>query len=133
MPNVFLTRRTGHQKIIYIVKAETLKATQNLIHEPLEGLSLAEGHAEEFEEAEWSNDGCLGHIIRFHGDLMVCADEVDLAENSGAMQRCREVLYVGNGIAIGDGVRVQGTIVTTGPPVTGGLFGYHVQWRGPTA
>ena len=49
------------------------------------------------------------------------------------MQRGGEILEVRNGIAVGGGNFVQGTVVTTWAPITGGLLGHHVKCRCPVA
>jgi len=65
---------------------------RHLIHKPLEGFGHIleiKGHANKFEEAEWSDDGSLGHIIRFHGNLIVCMGKINFAEDGSAMEGCR--------------------------------------------
>ena len=43
--------------------------------------------------------------------------EIDFAEDSSTMEGCSEILNVRNRIAAGDGTRVQGTVITTRPPI----------------
>ena len=135
MLEVLLAGGTSHQNIIHIVET-AIEAVQHFIHKPLESVARvpeAEGHAVKLEEAERGGDGCLGNIVRFHRDLVVCTYKINLAEDSGTMEGCSEILNVRNRVAIRDGMRVQGTIIATGIPVTWGLFGDHVEWGRPAA
>ncbi len=45
---------------------------------------------------------------------------------------CRdEILDVGDGVAVRNGLVAQGSVVAAGPPVTGSLLRYHVMGRRP--
>ena len=68
MVEVLFTCSTGDQEVINVVETK-VETAQHLIHEPLERLSRipeAKGHADKFVQAEWSNNGSLWHIVRFH-------------------------------------------------------------------
>ncbi len=51
--------------------------------------------------------------------LVVCTYEVDGQENVNPMKRSDTVMDVWQGISVRDGVLIQGTVVTTRPPVAG--------------
>ena len=64
---------------------------------------------------------------------MVSSDQVYLRENSVASESGGEVLNMGNGVSVRDGVAVQCTIVTTRAPISGCLLWNHVEWGGQVA
>ena len=96
--------------IIHIVET-AIETVQHLIHKPLKSL-----HVVKLEEAKRGGDGCLGNIVRFYWDLVVCTYKIDLAEDSGTMAGCGEIFN-------GDGMRVQGTIIATGTSHLGSFWG----------
>ena len=60
---------------------------------------------------------------------MIGSHQVDLGENFGPVKRCREILYVRNGVSIRAGDVVQSLVVTAGSPVSLSFLGDHVQRR----
>ena len=68
--------------------------------------SGAEGHADKFVKAKWSDEGGLRHISMFHRDLIICMHKVNLSEDGCTMQVCSEILDVWKGISIGRSVGV---------------------------
>ena len=64
---------------------------------------------------------------------MICSDEVNFRENSGASKRCGKVLDVGYRVPVGYCVAIQCTVVAARSPVSWCLFRDHVEWRGPIA
>ncbi len=80
------------------------------------------GHPSELKQAKWCDDGCLWDVLLIH---MIGTNEVYLGEDFGAVQGCREVVKVWNGVPVGSGVVVESAVVTTGSPVTR-LLGHHM-------
>ena len=62
---------------------------------------------------------------------MHCMHKIDFAEDSSTAEGCSEILNVRNQIAVGDGTRSQGTVITTRLPVPWSLLGNHMEWGGP--
>jgi hypothetical protein len=61
-----------------------MQAMQDVIHEPLKclgGVSKAEGHPQEFEEAKRGGHSCLRNILLGYWDLMVCPDQINVGED----------------------------------------------------
>lgn len=113
----------GDEEIVQVDEA-IRQATEDLVHKSLKSLCSipeTEGHSDEFEQAEWGDDGSLGDVICVEGNLVIGSDEIDLREDCAASKLRREVLQVRDGVAIRHSCGIQGTVVTTRTPVTGGL------------
>ena len=78
---------TGHQNVGKVDEQEW-QVDEDCIHHPLESLGRVletKRHVEELEQTEQGDVGRLGDVIRMHGNLVVPADEVHLAEDLAAM------------------------------------------------
>ena len=62
--------------------------------------------------------------------LVIPLDEVQLAEDRGAVEVVGEVLHVGQSLPVGGGDLVEAAVVAAGPPSASWL-GYHVEGGGP--
>jgi hypothetical protein len=72
------------------------KAHQNPVHHPLESaacIAKVKIHLQELEEAERSDDGRLLSVLQPHWDLSVTLPEVDLAEDSAAVNPLMTITF----------------------------------------
>lgn len=128
---VLLWGRAGNEEVIDVCVAE-VESLEHLVDEALErlsGVTQPKRHPQKLEKTEGCCDGCLGDICRLDWYLMVRTYQVDLGEDTAAMERCREVLYVRDRISVWDRCIVECPVVSTRTPVAWGLFRHHVQGR----
>ena len=125
---VLLRGRAGNEDInICVAEVESLKY---LIDEPLErlrGVAQSKWHLQELIETEGCDNGSFGDVRWLNQYLMVGPYQVNLGEDTAAMERCRKVLYVKNRVSVWDGHVIECPVIPTGTPVTRGLFGHQVQ------
>ena len=55
---------------------------------------------EEFKETKRGDDGCLGDIGGGDRDLIVAFDQIKLSKNCGTMEMSRQVMEIGERIAV---------------------------------
>ena len=96
------TGRGGDENVVQINKTVWEMAKYS-VHESLEGLcrvAEAERHPKELEQAEGSDDGGFGNMLGIHGNLEIALGQIQLTENSAAMEICRKILDIGEWVAI---------------------------------
>ena len=67
-------------------------------------------------------NGVTMAVLATSSGSVVCTHEINFAEDSSTMEGCSEILNVRNRIAVGDGTRVQGMVITTRLPVPWSLL-----------
>ena len=61
---------------------------EDLVHEPLEGLSRvsqSKWHLDKFKESKGHGDGRLRNVLRGHGYLVIGTDQIEFGENGGVL------------------------------------------------
>ena len=61
---------------------------EDLVHEPLEGLSRipqSKWHLDKFKESKWRGDGRLRDVLRGHGYLVIGTDQIEFGESGGIL------------------------------------------------
>ena len=88
----------GNEQVVHIDEDE-VQVSKCVVHHPLERLFCifqTERHFNEFEEAEWRAEYSLGHIGQVDRHLVVPFSQVQLGEDTWAMQLGGQVSYVRN-------------------------------------
>jgi hypothetical protein len=93
-------------------------------------VAQAEGHERELEEAKRSSYGGLLDVGGVDRNLIVCSDSIDLRENARTRELVGVIMYVSDGVAVGNGLGVQRSIVSAGTP-TVVVLGHDVRCGGP--
>ena len=109
-------------------------ASQDVVHEPLEGLASIlwpKRHPQELPQPEGGNHSLLGHVIGRHRHLPIPLPEVDGGEQLHPLQLGRKVLNVWRWVQVRLCYQVE-LVVSIGPPGPVLLFD-QVEGRGPTA
>ena len=76
---VLLWIRASYQDVIEVGIAKG-QATEDVVNEPLEGLSCVpqtKGHLHELEKAKGGGNCCLGDVLGCYRDLVVSPDQVN--------------------------------------------------------
>jgi hypothetical protein len=64
------------------------------------------------------------------GDLVVSSHQVDFGEDGTTEMLVGVIMDMPDGVAVGDGTGVEGSVITTGTPLVG-FLGYDVERRKP--
>jgi hypothetical protein len=79
--------------------------------------------------AQWRRGDYLCDAGGIDRNLVVCSDWIDLRENARTRELVGVVMYVSDGVAVGNGSGVQRSIVSAGTPIVV-LLGQDVKWGG---
>jgi hypothetical protein len=80
----------------------------------LVSVAKAEIHERELEEANGSGDGGFLYIAGVGANLVVCPYQTDLGEEATTKELLGVIMYVTDGIAVGNGSGVQRSTVSAG-------------------
>ena len=115
---VFCSVLAGHQDVIHIYKHE-IQTLADGVHEALKRLSCileAEWHPEKFVEPKRCDDRSLGHILSSNWDLVVATHKVDLRKDPYTLKVSREILNVGDGVAVRHGGLIEASVISARAP-----------------
>jgi hypothetical protein len=98
--------------------------------ESLSSVPEAKAHEQILKQSKGGDNGTFGDVGSGSGYLEVSFDQVDLAEDSAAVQAFGQVLHVWEGVPVRGSDSVEAAVVAAGPPGAA-LLGDHVQGRCP--
>ena len=108
----------AHQVVVGEGEAER-EVSKILVDEPLEGLAgvaQPERHVVVLEKAKRSDDRRFRFVSFRYRHLVIPFDEVQLAEDRGAVEVVGEVQHVGQRVPVGGGYLFEAAVVAAGPP-----------------
>jgi len=104
-----------HKNVVEVDDDECVEVgAEDVMHEALEsgwGVGEAKGHDGEFKEAIPSPKGSFGYVRICDSDLMVASAKVDFGEDGCPVESVKHVVHTGEGVAVLDARKVEGTVV----------------------
>jgi hypothetical protein len=102
---VLFGRPGEHEDVIHVGEAE-VEFSQDVVHEALErlgGVSQAERHVRELEQAKGCSNGCLRDVVGVAGNLVICFHQVDFGKHGATGELVRVIMDVRDRVTVGDG------------------------------
>merc|ERR1712015_199842 len=116
-------RFAGYEDVVH-VDEDVPQALGDSIHEPLErlcGAAQPEWHAQEFPQAEGSDDGSLRNVTFRHGNLVISPHQVHLGENFLPREVRCEVLNSRQRVGVVRCDAVEAAVVAARAPPAAGV------------
>ena len=105
----------GNQYVVHIGK-DKVQACQDPVQESLKALASipkTKRHANELEKTKRSNHRCFWNILRANRHLVITLPQVNLGEDGAAGKTSSQVRYVGTGVVVGLGLKVEAPRMAT--------------------